>query len=211
MDFLPEEISKYAEKYSMAEPTLLKTLSRETYLKKQLPQMLAGNLQGQFISMISKMIQPKIILEIGTFTGYSAICLARGLQKGGILHTIEIDKELEEMATGFFRKAKLANSIKLHIGEAIDIIPTIKGRIDLAYIDADKPNYSNYFELILPKMRKGGFIIADNVLWSGKVLENRKDKETRGIKAFNNKIVKDDRVENTLLPIRDGLMIMRKK
>ena len=174
--------------------------------------MLSGQLQGRILSMFSQMIQPKTILEIGTYTGYSAICLAEGLQENGSLHTIDINEELKSMCERYFEKAGINKQVKLYTGNAMNIIPTIDAEFDLVFIDADKENYSNYFDLIIERMPIGGYIIADNVLWSGKVVEevDTKDIETQGLIAFNKKIHESKRVENLLLPIRDGLMVCRK-
>ncbi|MFZ4399621.1 MAG: O-methyltransferase [Bacteroidales bacterium] len=202
----------YSEKHSSSESSVLNELNRETNLKVMLPRMLSGHLQGKFLEMISCMLQPHQILEIGTYTGYSAISLCKGLHENGILHTIDINAELEAISLKYFEKAGLQNKIKHYIGNALDIIPEINQVFDLVFIDADKDNYIAYFEMVLPKVRKGGIIIADNVLWSGKVLNSssQNDKETQGIIEFNKFVTKDNRVENLLLPFRDGLMIMRK-
>jgi len=210
MEFLPEAISQYAEHFTSPETPLLQELNRETYAKVLMPRMLSGHIQGQWLSFVSKMKRPKTILEIGTFTGYSAICLAQGLQEGGALHTIDINEELETMVRGYFKKAGLENTIRYHIGNALEIIPTIPGNFDLVFIDADKINYSKYYDLVFDRVNKGGFIMADNVLWSGKVLDKVKDKETKAIDEYNEKINKDPRVENLLLPVRDGIMIAHK-
>jgi caffeoyl-CoA O-methyltransferase len=210
MEFLPEPLAIYAEAHTSPETDVLQQLNRETHAKILMPRMLSGHLQGQFLSMISHMVQPKAVLEIGTYTGYSAICLAAGLQVGGVLHTIDINEELEEMVTGFIAKAGLQDKIKNHVGNALEIIPGFTETFDLVFIDADKINYSNYFDLVIDKVRKGGFIMADNVLWSGKVIEEKKDKDTQAIADYNRKLQNDPRVENVLLPIRDGIMIARK-
>ena len=198
MNFLPEELAKYAEAHTTAESRVLKELSRETNLKVLMPQMLSGHLQGQFLKMLSCMIQPRCILEIGTFTGYSAICLAGGLQEKGMLHTIDNNEELKTMALKYFKKAGLEKKIKLYTGNGKKIIPTLKETFDLVFIDADKENYSNYYDLVFDKTRKGGFIIADNVLWSGKVLEKKKDKDTQALADYVRKVHNDNRVENIL-------------
>ena len=212
MEFLPEKIDKYACNHTLEENTVLAELNRETWAKVLIPRMLSGHLQGRTLSMFSQMIQPKTILEIGTYTGYSAICLAEGLQENGSLHTIDINEELKSMCERYFEKAGISKQVKLHTGNAMDIIPTIDAEFDLVFIDADKENYSNYFDLIIERMPVGGYIIADNVLWSGKVVEevDTKDKETQELIAFNKKIHESERVENLLLPVRDGLMICRK-
>jgi predicted O-methyltransferase YrrM len=175
-----------------------------------MPRMLSGHLQGRFLAMMSQMIQPKSILEIGTYTGYSAICLAEGLQQGGTLHTIDINEELETLVRKYFENAGIANQVHYHIGNAIDIIPTIEGTFDLVFIDADKINYANYYDLVIDRVAKGGYIMADNVLWSGKVIEDKKDKDTAAIDAYNKKLMADTRVETVLVPIRDGILIARK-
>ena len=175
--------------------------------------MISGHLQGQFLSLLSQLKQPKCIVEIGTYTGYSAICLAKGLPVDGVLHTIEVNEELEEMNRRYFKKANLEHQIVQHIGDALNILPNLDFKIDLAFIDADKKNYPLYFDLMIEKMNPGGLIIADNVLWSGKVIEkiDPSDKATKALLEYNNKIHEDARVENILLPLRDGLMLCRKK
>jgi caffeoyl-CoA O-methyltransferase len=202
----------YAEAHTSPESTLLHKLNRETHIKLRMPNMLSGHLQGAFLRMISKLLRPFCILEVGTFTGYSAICLAEGLQPGGTLHTIDNNPEMEDFAMRYFHEARLEDSISIHIGEAIQIIPTITGPFDLVFIDADKDNYINYYNQVINKVSKGGLIIADNALWYGKVLDPNalSDKETAGILAFNEYVQNDNRVENVLLPLRDGLMMMRK-
>ncbi len=211
MDFIPEDLLAYCEKHSTEESDLLKFINRETHAKVMMPRMLSGHLQGNVLAMISQMIQPKNILEIGTFTGYSAICLAQGLQEGGKLYTIDINEELEVFVRNNIAKAGLSNEIDLRIGNALEIIPTLPvSYYDLVFIDADKVNYEIYYDLIIDKVRKGGFIIADNVLWSGKVVTDAKDKDTIAIKDFNTKVQEDSRVFNTLFPIRDGLMIAKR-
>ncbi|MCH8232148.1 MAG: class I SAM-dependent methyltransferase [Bacteroidetes bacterium] len=213
MDFLPTVILKYAESHTSKESSLLNRIDRFTYEKMLMPRMLSGHLQGRILSMISKIVQPEKILEIGTFTGYSALCLAEGLAKDGLLVTIDINEELEETVRAFFDESPMGDKIEFMIGDALKIIPELQGEFDMVFIDADKENYVNYYELVFPKLRVGGIIIADNVLWSGKVIEeNRKgDKETDGLRIFNRKIQEDSRVENVLFPVRDGLMIIRKK
>lgn len=212
MEFIDEKIEAYALSHSQAESDVLKKLNRETHLKVLSPRMLSGHLQGNFLSMISKMIRPKHILEIGTYTGYSAICLAQGLQEGGKLHTIDSNEQLEKMARSFFEEAGLTHQIHFHVGDALTVIPTIQETFDIVFIDADKKNYSTYYDMIFDRVSKGGYIIADNVLWSGKVLDTQlnNDRETVLIDEFNKKVHHDKRVEHQLLPIRDGLMIARK-
>ena len=211
MRFLPDNIDKYIEQNSSTEDDVLRELTRETYLKVQMPNMLSGNLQGKFLEMFSRLIQPKRILEIGTFTGYSGICLARGLAPDGLLYTIDINEELAPMVTRYVAKANLTSKIKQFIGDARKLIPDLNETFDLVFIDADKVNYPVYYDLVFDKVRNGGYIIADNVLWDGKVVEDTKDKDTLAIVAYNEKVVKDNRVENFILPLRDGLNIARKK
>jgi predicted O-methyltransferase YrrM len=212
MDFIDDSVVEYVEKYTQEEPLLLQKINRETYAKILTPRMLAGHLQGRVLSMLSSMIKPASILEIGTYTGYSAICLAEGLRYGGVLHTIDINEELEEMVRDYFKEAGIEELVKYYIGNAVDIIPVIEGNFDLVFIDADKENYANYFDQVINRVTKGGFIIADNVLWSGKVLDDplNMDEDTRALLEFSQKVQVDNRVENVLFPIRDGLMVMRK-
>ncbi|MBI3501806.1 MAG: O-methyltransferase [Bacteroidetes bacterium] len=213
MNFLPPEIEEYALKNSDAELDVLKKLNRETHLKMTMPQMLSGHMQGLMLQMFSKMIRPKNILEIGTFTGYSAICLAQGLQNGGMLHTIDVNEEFKEIIMRYIKEAGLQGKITLHIGSAVNILPLLKEEFDLVFIDADKENYSTYYDLVFPKVKQGGYIIADNVLWSGKILNSpmKMDIETKSLYEYSQKIQSDSRVENVLLPLRDGLIIARKK
>lgn len=210
MDLLKEGLSAYAEAHTSPETEELQALNRETHAKVLMPQMLSGHVQGSLLRTFSFMLQPKAILEVGTYTGYSAINMAMGLQQGGVLHTIDINEELEDMIRRYLENSGLADKIQLHIGNALDIIPRLDETFDLVFIDADKINYANYYDLVFDKVRKGGFIIADNVLWSGKVLDEKKDKDTQAIHDYNQKIHNDDRVENILLPVRDGLMVARK-
>ncbi len=213
MDFLPEKIDDYAVNHSQDEPELLQELSRETWQKVLIPRMLSGHFQGRVLAMISKLVNPKNILEIGTYTGYSALCLAEGMQNNGSLHTIDKNEELFDLQRKYFNKSVYTNQIKQHVGQALDIIPTIDVMFDLVFIDADKCNYSNYFHAIINKMNKGGVIISDNVLWSGKVVEKvaPKDKDTPALIAYNKLLKEDSRIETVLLPIRDGLTISRVK
>jgi caffeoyl-CoA O-methyltransferase len=213
MDFLSPEIDAYVSDHTKPENELLQRLNRETYSKVLMPRMLSGHLQGRVLSMLSHMIAPRRILEIGTFTGYSALCLAEGLSSNGLLHTIDINEELETMVRKYIGESSLGSKINYHVGDAQAIIPQLHETFDLVFIDADKENYSTYFDLVFEKVRKGGYIIADNVLWSGKVLIDEKelDEDSRAIIHFNTKIMQDERVENVLFPIRDGLMIIRKK
>ncbi len=206
-------IENYAEAHSSDHSSVLSELYRETHLKVMHPRMLSGKQQGRFLSMISHMIQPESVLEIGTYTGFSAICLAEGLTKNGKIYTIELDPELEQIASKYFRKAGYEQQIIPYFGDAMNIIPSLDQIFDLVFIDADKENYSNYYHLVFEKIRSGGYILVDNVLWSGKVVEPLKkgDKDTAGIIEFNALVQQDDRVENVLLPLRDGLMLIRKK
>ncbi|WP_272150593.1 O-methyltransferase [Tenacibaculum aiptasiae] len=213
MHFLPEKIDNYVVNHSQQEPEILQELTRETWQKILNPRMLSGAFQGRVLSMISKLIQPKSILEIGTYTGYSALCLAEGLQNDGILYTIDKNEELEELQYKYFQKSEYREQIKQIIGNAIDIIPSIDDTFDLVFIDADKSNYLNYFDLIIDKMNTGGIILSDNVLWNGKVVEalNPKDIDTKILLEYNRKLNEDNRLETVLLPIRDGLTISRVK
>jgi caffeoyl-CoA O-methyltransferase len=212
MDFLTKELADYIEGHTAKESAVLKKINRETNAKVLMPRMLSGHLQGRFLSLISHMVKPRLILEIGTYTGYSALCLAEGLAEGGKLYTIDVNEELESMVKGFVKEAKLEDKILPLVGDALQIIPTLDFFFDLVFIDADKINYLKYYHLILDKVKTGGFIIADNVLWSGKVVTSDKiDKDTKAIMEFNDFVHQDDRVENVLLPVRDGLMILRKK
>jgi predicted O-methyltransferase YrrM len=207
-----EALDRYLLEHSHEEDPVLKELARHTYLNEVHPRMLSGHILGSFLTLISKMISPQRILEIGTYTGYSAICLARGLKPGGILSTIEVNDELRSTALKYFRKAKLHDAIQIINGDALEVIPSLKGSYDLVFIDANKDDYSEYFKLVFDKVRSGGYILADNVLWGGKVLQDKlTDPTTRTIDQFNKMIRADQRVENMLLPIRDGLMIIRKK
>lgn len=213
MEFIDDKIEAYSLAHSQPESDVLKKLNRDTHAHVLMPRMLSGHMQGNLLRMLSNMIQPQHILEIGTYTGYSGICLAQGLQEGGKLHTIDINEELEKMVRSFFDEAGLSNKINYYVGNALDIIPTIKEKFDLVFIDADKKNYAAYYDMVFDKVNAGGYIIADNVLWSGKVLDapEKMDADTKAIDAFNKKIHSDTRVEHLLLPVRDGLMIVRKK
>lgn len=213
MDFLPEEVDCFVTRNTENEPDILKELNHETWEKVLIPRMLSGHLQGRVLSMLSHMIKPKTILEIGTYTGYSAICMAEGLQDGGKIHTIDINEELESMVNKYISKSNLKGTIINHIGNAIEIIPTLPDKFDLVFIDADKTNYANYYDLVFDQVNSGGYIIADNVLWSGKVADGEKntDADTQALITYSDKIHNDDRVQNVLFPIRDGLMIARKK
>lgn len=213
MDFINEDINTYSEVHTSPENDVLKELNRQTHLKTVNPRMLSGHLQGRILSMISKMVQPHRILEIGTFTGYSALCLAEGLEENGKLITIDINYELELLVEEYIEKAGYSNQIEIKIGDALDILPQLEHNFDLVFIDADKPNYINYYNALIDTLPNGSIIIADNVLWSGKVTQETKkdDESTVALKLFNQKIQNDDRVENLLLPVRDGLMVIRKK
>jgi len=212
MEFLDPQIEAYVLSRTQDEQEVLKKLNRETHSKVLMPRMLSGHLQGQVLQMLSHMINPSRILEIGTYTGYSAICLAMGMQTTGKLYTIDINEELEPMVRKYFQEAGLESKITYTLGNAIDIIPSLDESFDIVFIDADKVNYSNYYNLVFNKVRKGGFIIADNVLWSGKVLDKTAtmDADTKAIYDYSNMVQHDSRVENVLFPIRDGLMIARK-
>jgi caffeoyl-CoA O-methyltransferase len=210
MEFIPLEIDNYARAHTSVESDLLKKIYRDTQADILMPRMVSGHLQGRFLSMISNMINPSAILEIGTFTGYSAICLAEGLRAGGRIVTIDNNEELENRVRGYFEEAKLGGAIEYLIGDASQLIPTLSGQFDLVFIDADKESYSLYYDLVFDKVRVGGFIIADNVLWSGKVVQSKLDKDTRAVAAFNQKAKDDERVSCMLLPLRDGLMLIQK-
>lgn len=212
MKFLVEEIEEYSAAHTEEENELLKSLNRDTHANVLSPRMLSGHVQGRFLSMISRMIRPDRILEIGTYTGYSGICFCEGLNPGGKLVTIDVNEELETFTRRYFDQSPFKDQIDYRIGNALDIIPTLTDTFDLVFIDADKINYSSYFNLCLDKVRKGGFLIADNVLWSGKVVEPLKkaDKDTQALLDFNRMVHEDPRVSNILLPIRDGLMILQK-
>lgn len=212
INFIDDNILNYSISKSEKESKLLNDLYRETYLKVLNPRMISGHYQGRILSLISKIISPKKILEIGTYTGYSAICLCEGMDKDGVLHTIDNNKELVEIQNKYFKKANLKDKIIQHSGDAKNIIPSIDEEFDIVFIDADKESYPEYYDLIINKVRSGGIIIADNILWSGKILEKveKDDQATKSIIEFNNKIIEDDRVKNIILPIRDGLNIVRK-
>ena len=213
MHFLPEAIDKYVVNHTEEEPIILQQLTRETYQKVLQPIMLSGPYQGRVLSILSKLIRSKSILEIGTFTGYSTICLAEGLDTEGQLHTIDINEELVDFQRKYFDKSGYGNQIKQYLGNALDIIPTLDHTFDLVFIDADKPNYSNYFHLVIDKLNKGGIILSDKVLWHGKVVEslNPKDSSTKAVLEYNKLLKNDARIETVVLPVRDGLTISRKK
>ena len=213
MDFLPEKIDNYVVNHTEDEPQLLQELSRETWQKIMVPRMLSGHFQGRVLSMISKLVNPKSILEIGTYTGYSALCLAEGMQENGILHTVDRNEELYDFQRKYFDKSDYGANIKQYVGNALDVISTIDDKFDLVFIDADKNNYPNYFHAIIDKMNPGGVILSDNVLWSGKVVEEiqPKDIDTAALIEYNKLLKNDSRIETVLLPIRDGLTISRVK
>lgn len=210
MDFIPESITRYAEQFTSPESELLKEINRDTHAQVRMPRMLSGHLQGRLLAMISHMIKPRAILEIGTYTGYSALCLAEGLAPGGKLVTIDKNAELEERVRSYFRRSSYADVIDYRIGNALDILPQLTGPFDLIFIDADKENYCAYYDFAMKLVHLNGFILADNVLWSGKVLQNNVDKVTRAVQAFNQRVRDDGRVEQVLLPVRDGLLLIRR-
>jgi len=210
MNFLAENLEAYVQQHSEQEPDLLQELARETHLKVLQPRMLSGAYQGRLLALISKLITPKHILEIGTFTGYSALCMAEGLHENGRIDTIDVDEELKDLQRRYFDASSYGKQIFQHLGNATDIIPTLNGSFDLVFIDADKEQYPLYFDLIIDRIQTGGLIIADNVLWSGKVVTNATDEATKALQEFNKKVVEDTRVETVLLPVRDGLTLIRK-
>lgn len=211
LDFIAKDIQDYSARHTTAASQLLERIDRETNLNVLRPRMLSGHVQGRILSMISHMIQPQRILEIGTYTGYSALCLAEGLSPEGKLYTIDINEELEPLVAGYFQDSPYADQLIHLVGNAIEIVPGIDEQFDLVFIDADKVNYLSYYEMVMKKMRSGGFIIADNILWSGKVVSTPKsnDKDTQALIEFNNRVHDDERVENVLMAVRDGLMILR--
>ena len=212
MEILPHDLQTYLDEHCEPEPEALQSINRETYLKVLRPHMLSGHYQGRVLSFLSKMIQPKRILEVGTFTGYATICLAEGLTEDGLIHTIEVNRELEPMLNSHFNSTNVGKKIKLHFGEAAAIIPGLNVNIwDLVFIDADKKNNYTYFQLVFDKVRSGGLIIIDNVLWKGKVYGNENDADTVNIRKLNDQIAADKRVEKLILPVRDGLLLIQKK
>jgi predicted O-methyltransferase YrrM len=214
MEFLDPDLEKYIEAHTEPENDLLYKINRETHTEVLKPRMLSGHLQGRVLSMLSHMIHPEKILEIGTYTGYSALCMAEGLKENGELITIDVNEELAGRVKAYFQSSEFSNKIKIKIGKALEIMPTLNKSWDMVFIDADKSNYLNYYKLCIDQVRSGGYILVDNVLWSGKVLEkNRKklDKDTESMLEFNEFVHQDDSVQNVLFPIRDGLMILRKK
>ena len=211
MHFLSEELENYAAQHTEDEPLLLQELNKRTHLNVLQPRMISGHFQGRFLSLLSKMVLPRTILEIGTYTGYATLCLAEGLHPEGVLHTIDIKEELTDLQREFFDRSGYGNQIVQHLGKAADIIPSLNTTFDLVFIDADKQNYAHYFDLVIEKMNRGGIILSDNVLWSGKVVEEVKhnDKHTQALMAYNQKIKDDPRVETVFLPIRDGITLSR--
>lgn len=213
MKFIDPELERYAEQHSAKEPAYLVELAAETLSATDLPQMLSGHVQGRFLSLLSNLVRPRLALEIGTFTGYSALCIAEGLAPDGVLHTVDIFTPVAAMADRYFRKAGFTDRIQQHIAPAIEVIPRIEGQFDLVFIDADKSNYINYLDLVIDRMTTGGLIIADNVLWSGRVLDKARDQDsdTQGLSAYARRANTDDRLESVLLPLRDGLLVSRRK
>ncbi len=213
MHFLPEALDNYTVSHTQAEPDILAQLTRETYQKILQPRMLSGHYQGRLLSILSKIISPSKILELGTYTGYSAICLAEGLKENGEIHTLDVNEELQSIQNKYFELSGYRSKIHQHLGEALEILPKLDMKFDLVFIDADKPNYPAYFDLIIDKLNPGGILLTDNVLWSGKVVETLKkdDLSTKALLDYNNMVAVDDRLETVLLPIRDGLSLSRKK
>lgn len=211
MHFLSEELENYAAQHTEDEPLLLQELNKRTHLNVLQPRMISGHFQGRFLSLLSKIVLPRTILEIGTYTGYATLCLAEGLHPEGVLHTIDIKEELTDLQREFFDRSGYGSQIVQHLGKAADIIPSLDTTFDLVFIDADKQNYAHYFDLVIEKMNRGAIILSDNVLWSGKVVEEVKhnDKHTQALMAYNQKIKDDPRVETVLLPIRDGITLSR--
>jgi predicted O-methyltransferase YrrM len=211
MQLIPEELNQYLLATCEPEPALLKKIDRETQLEVLMPRMVSGHLQGRLLSMLSKLMQPKRILEIGTFTGYATLCLAEGLANDGKIITLDINEELEDRVRGYFSESDFNQQIDYKIGNALETIPTLDEVFDIVFIDADKKNNGTYYDMIFDKVRKGGLIIVDNVLWSGKVLTKINDTDTSNINTFNQLIAVDNRIEKLILPVRDGLFLMRKK
>ena len=212
MNFISPELAHYAGIHTSPESELLARINRETHLEVLQPRMLSGHLQGRLLSLLSSLLKPKRILEIGTYTGYSALCLAEGLPNDGKLITIDVNEELQARVQGYFNDSSYKGQIEYHIGDATELIPTLSDTWDLVFIDADKKNYLNYYDLVIERMNPGGIILADNILWSGKVIdESAQDRETVLLRQYNERIHADERVENILLPIRDGIMVARKK
>jgi predicted O-methyltransferase YrrM len=210
MNFLPEALDKYVEAHTSPESPLLARINRETHREVLKPRMLSGHLQGRLLAMCSRMVRPECILEIGTYTGYSAICLAEGLRPDGKIYTIDINEELEDRVRGYFEDAGLTSQVEYLIGDARELVSALDITPDIVFIDADKRSYKQYYEMVIDKVKQGGFILVDNILWSGKVVGDFDDKDTENMRMFNQHIQHDDRVENVLFPIRDGLMVIRK-
>lgn len=210
MELLTEGLQTYLEQHCEPEPELLRYINRETHLKVSMPRMLSGHYQGRVLTFLSKLSSPNRILEIGTFTGYATLCLAEGLTETGILHTIDINAELEERVREYFKKSPYNDKIKYHIGNAVEVIPQLDEVFDIVFIDADKKNNNTYYDLVFDKVKKGGLIIVDNVLWSGKITLGANDKDTENIRRFNERVSNDQRTEKLILPVRDGLFIIRK-
>jgi caffeoyl-CoA O-methyltransferase len=211
---IEDALFTYCVNHTEREDAVLENIVRQTHLKVLKPRMISGSVQGKFLELQTKMLKPRLVLEIGTFTGYAAVCMARGLDDMGRLITLDINDELEEMVSGFFKSSGVGHKIDYRIGNALDLIPKITGNFDMVFIDADKINYARYYDLVIDRLNPGGVIFADNILWSGKVLESRRkklDKDTAAILAFNQKVQNDPRVENVILPIRDGIMMARKR
>ena len=211
MDMFDDILTGYLEKSCDTEPALLKHINRETYLKETSPHMLSGHSQGRLLAFLSKLVSPTRVLEVGTFTGYATLCLAEGLAPGGEIHTIDNNAELEDRVRGYFRQSDFNDNIHYHIGEAATIIPTVAGPLDLVFIDADKKNNGTYYELALEKSRRGALILIDNVLWKGKVVTGASDKQTQQIATLNDQLANDTRIDKLILPIRDGLFLLRKR
>ena len=210
MELLTEGLQTYLEQHCESEPELLRYINRETHLKVPMPRMLSGHYQGRVLSFLSKIVFPNRILEIGTFTGYATLCLAEGLTEDGVIHTIDVNEELEERVQQYFKTSRFSHQIKYHIGNAINIIPQLDEVFDIVFIDADKKNNDTYYDIVFDKVRKGGLIIVDNVLWSGKITSGASDKDTENIRRFNDKVSNDQRAEKLILPVRDGIFIIRK-
>lgn len=210
MEILDPALHTYVEQHTSQESELLKSINRDTHAKVLMPRMLSGHVQGRYLAMLSKLMQPKVILELGTYTGYSAICLAEGLPKDGKLITIDVNEELEDRVRGYFDAAGITEKVDYRIGKALEIIPGLNEKFDLIFIDADKENNGLYYDLLIDKLNPGGLMLVDNVLWSGKVVAEKKDKDTLAILDFNKKVQDDPRVENVLLPLRDGILMIRK-
>ena len=204
-------LTSYLEKACDTEPAFLQRINRETYLKETSPHMLSGHYQGRLLAFLSKLVSPKKVLEVGTFTGYATLCLAEGLAAGGEIHTIDNNVELEDRVRGYFSQSGINDAIHYHIGDAATIIPSIEGPLDLVFIDADKKNNGTYYELTLDKLRRGGLILIDNVLWKGKVVTGASDSRTQQIAALNDQLANDERIDKLILPVRDGLFLLRKR